>query len=179
MSKPFNNTLTPRETKTKTNAMYLVHDWIGLIHLAAAIVALITGTAVLAMRKGTETHRKVGFVYAGAMVMVVVTAFMIYRLFGGWGIFHWAALVSGLTLLGGMVPVLLRKPDDWVILHFSFMYWSVMGLYMAFVSEMMTRIPEAPPFQMLGLVMGVIGFAAGAFFYYRKSHWEKQFKVGG
>lgn len=158
--------------------MYLVHDWIGLIHLAAAIIALITGTAVLAMQKGTKTHRRMGFVYSGAMVIVVATAFMIYRLFGGWGIFHWAALVSGLTLLGGMVPVMLRKPNDWITLHFSFMYWSVMGLYMAFVSEMLTRIPTTPFLGMLGITTGIIGVAAGGFFYYRKSHWEKQYNAG-
>lgn len=119
--------------------LYYTHDWIGALHLITSIIALITGTMILSMKKGTDTHIKVGYVYAGAMVGVVATAFLIYRLFGGWGIFHWAALVSSLTLAGGMIPVLLRKPESWLSLHFSFMYWSVMGLYAAFVSESLVR----------------------------------------
>lgn len=153
---------------------YFFHDTIGLIHLLSACLALITGTMVLAMKKGTVNHKKVGYVYTVSMVLVVSTAFMIYRLFGGWGIFHWAAVVSGLTLLAGMIPVLLRKPDkNWLGFHLGFMYWSVMGLYMAFVSELMTRVPITPSFNMLGIVVGVVGIIAGSFFYYRKNKWEK------
>lgn len=153
----------------------LVYDWIGGLHLIASIVALITGTLILVMAKGTEIHKKIGYMYAVAMLIVVATAFMIYRLFGGWGIFHWAAVVSGATLAGGMIPALLRKPDDWVILHFSFMYWSVMGLYMAFASEMLTRIPETPFFSMVGIATAGIGIIGGGWFYYRKNYWEEQF----
>lgn len=151
------------------------HDWIGAIHLFSSVASLIAGTLVLALKKGTALHRKIGYVYSGAMVLVIATAFMIYRLFGGWGIFHWAATVSGLTLIGGMVPVILRRPDSWVALHFSFMYWSVMGLYMAFASEIITRIPQMLPIQSLGLVIGVMGLTAGAFFYRRKKQWQQQF----
>ena len=59
----------------------------GWIHLIASIVALITGTMILLMKKGTRVHIRIGYGYAAAMVVVVGTAFMIYRLFGGWGIF--------------------------------------------------------------------------------------------
>ena len=117
-------------------------------------------------------HRKVGFIYAGAMVAVVATAFMIYRLFGGWGIFHWAALVSGLTLLGGMVPVLLQKPADWITLHFSFMYWSVVGLYAALVAESLARLPETPLMDATATATAGVFAMGGLGFALRRRRWK-------
>lgn len=152
-----------------------VYDWTGMIHLLASIGALITGTLVLFMKKGTQTHRKIGYAYAVAMLIVVTTALMIYRLFGGFGIFHIAAIAGGLTLAGGMVPVIRRKPKTWIQMHFSFMYWSVMGLYAAFVSEVLTRIPEQPFFTMVGVGSGMVMVIGGTWFYYRKKSWAKQF----
>ncbi|TYP91739.1 putative membrane protein (DUF2306) [Fodinibius salinus] len=153
----------------------IVYDWIGGLHLIASIVALITGTLILAMAKGSEIHKKIGYIYVSAMLIVVATAFMIYRLFGGSGIFHWAAVVSGATLAGGMIPALLRTPDDWVILHFSFMYWSVLGLYAAFISEILVRVPESPFLEMVGFGTGGIMLVGGGWFYYRKDYWEAEF----
>ena len=148
----------------------------GWVHLIASILALITGTMILAMKKGTKTHIKIGYVYAVAMVVVVATAFMIYRLFGGWGIFHWAATLSGLTLMGGMVPAILRRPKgNWMGLHFSFMYWSVMGLYAAFVAETLVRIPSSPFLGMVGIGTALVMLAGGAYFYYRSPYWTEQF----
>ncbi|HEX6981280.1 MAG TPA: DUF2306 domain-containing protein [Balneolaceae bacterium] len=153
----------------------LVYDTAGLVHFIASIIALITGSLVLGMKKGTWVHRKVGYIYASSMLVLLITAFMIYQLFGGFGIFHIAAVVSLVTLIGGMVPVILRKPEGWLTLHFSFMYWSVLGLYAAFVSEVLTRIPETPFFNMVGLATGIIMFFGGAYFYLQKHKWEKQF----
>ena len=153
---------------------YFFHDSIGLVHLLSAIVALITGTSVLAIKKGTRTHIRIGYIYAISMLILNITAFMIYRLFDGFGIFHIAALVSLLTLLGGMIPVFLRKPESsWLILHFSFMYWSVMGLYAAFASEVLTRVPDSPFFGMVGIATGIIMLAAGVYFYFGKHRWEE------
>lgn len=39
------------------------------------------------------------------MTVLILTAFMIYRLFDGWGIFHYMTLLSLFTLLFGMVPI--------------------------------------------------------------------------
>ncbi len=153
----------------------IVHDWIGSTHLAASIISLICGTFILLMRKGTQIHRKIGYVYAAAMTGVVATAFMIYRLFGGWGVFHWAAVVSGVTLVGGMIPAILRKPDNWVPLHFSFMYWSVMGLYAAFVAEVLVRVPQTPFFGMVGFGTGIVMLLGGGWFYDRKNYWGEEF----
>ncbi|WP_138432093.1 DUF2306 domain-containing protein [Fodinibius saliphilus] len=155
---------------------YLVQDWIGSIHLITAILSLITGTAILGLKKGTSLHIKIGYLYVGSMLGVNITAFMIYRLFGGFGIFHYAALISLLTVVLGFIPALLKKPKEgWLELHFSFMYWSVIGLYAAFVSEMLTRIPDTPFFGMLGIATFTIMALGGGYFYWKKNQWSETF----
>jgi uncharacterized membrane protein len=114
---------------------------IGLIHFIAAVFALIFGTWILVAEKGTASHRKIGYLYAFSMLVLIATAFMIYRLFGGFGVFHVLAIVSLITLVAGMIPAILRKPKNWFGLHFSFMYWSVFGLYAAFMAEISVRLP--------------------------------------
>ncbi len=156
---------------------HLVYDFTGLVHLIAAIIALIAGTLQLVMTKGTLLHKKIGLVYVAGMSVLLITAFMIYRLFGGFGIFHIFAIISAVTLLGGLMPVLLKKPDNWLELHFSFMYWSVMGLYMAFAAEVLTRVPETPFFGMVGLPTGAIGLGAGIYFYNHNEKWSEEFKT--
>lgn len=165
--------------------MYFYHDTIGLVHLLSAVLALITGTMILMMKKGSRNHKRVGYVYVACMTLLLITAFMIYRLWGGWGLFHYAALVSSVTLLGGFVPILFRYPrKSYIALHFSFMYWSVMGLYGAFFAEIMTRLPnllygETGPdtmfFNFLGITVGVVMTIGGIYFCKNKERWEKQF----
>jgi len=124
---------------------YLVGDSIGMVHLIASCLSLIFGTMILFMEKGTKRHVKVGYLYVINMAILIVTAFMIYRLFNGWGVFHYLTVLSLFTILMGMVPIWLKKPvKRWKYFHYAFMYWSVMGLYAAFVAEMITRIPETP-----------------------------------
>lgn len=157
--------------------MYLLfHNWIGAVHLFASVVALATGTQVLWMDKGTQLHRQIGYVYCASMLVVIITAFSIYRLFGGFGLFHILAIVSFVTLLSGMLPVLLKKPaKSYMSLHFSFMYWSVIGLYAAFVSEMLTRIPESPFFGVVGLATFGVMIVAQLLFAKFKKNWQQQF----
>ena len=166
--------------------MYFFHDTIGLIHLIAAISSLIFGTAILIITKGTQLHKKEGYVYVVSMVVTLATAFMIYRLWGGWGIFHYAAVISSVTLIGGMIPVITRYPtNSYIILHFSFMYWSVMGLYGAFFAEIMTRVPPlifsdgntvSIFLNTTGITVGIVMAVGGYYFYKHKDHWAKQFQ---
>jgi uncharacterized membrane protein len=116
---------------------------LGWIHTAFAVVALVTGAVVLARRKGTRAHRSSGWIYAVCMFGLNVTAFSIYRLFGAFGPFHVAALVSSVTLVGGMTAALRRRPG-WVTRHYRWMTWSYVGLLAAFVSEVGTRLPGTP-----------------------------------
>ena len=115
----------------------------GLIHFIASIFALLLGTLVLVLKKGTMKHMLIGRLYAFTMSVLLITAFMTYRLFGTWGIFHWTAVISSLTILFGLIPILTKRPaNNYVTLHFSFMYWSVIGVYGAFVSETLVRMPK-------------------------------------
>lgn len=55
------------------------------------------------------------------------------------------------------------------------MYWSIIGLYAAFVSETLTQTPETPFFGMLGLTtLGVMAVASWGFHKYKK-RWDRQF----
>ncbi|MBC7795646.1 MAG: hypothetical protein H7Z37_02100 [Pyrinomonadaceae bacterium] len=143
---------------------------VGFVHIIASVSALIFGTLVLAMPKGSRIHRKIGYVYFVSMIIVVVTAFLIYRLFGGFGVFHAAAIVSGFALAAGMLPVIFRRPrGSWLALHFNFMYWSVIGLYAAFAAETLVRMPGQKFFAAVGIATFIV-FAAGniAFLFYKK-----------
>ncbi len=152
----------------------VVSGEIGLVHLTSAILALITGSWILATNKGTLVHRAVGYVYVISMLIMLVTAFMIYRLFGGFGIFHFFAVVSSVTLLGGMIPAIRRKPEkSWLDWHFSFMYWSVVGLYGAFIGEILVRIPATRSFRLLGVSITTLMTLGYLFFFFYKKRWTK------
>lgn len=159
----------------------MLSNVIGITHLIASIIALIAGSLVLKNFKGTKTHKKIGYVYTIAMSIVLLTSFMIYRLHGTFGMLHWFAVVSSITLLAGMIPMFLKKPSHYLNLHFSFMYWSVIGLYCAFFAEVLTRIPfllEVDDnivvifYAMVGVATGVVA-SIGSFYFRRfKKKWN-------
>ncbi|NQY09978.1 MAG: DUF2306 domain-containing protein [Flavobacteriales bacterium] len=156
----------------------LVGDTYGLIHLIVSVLALITGTFVLLMRKGTNIHKKVGYVYVFSMVVMLITSFLIYRLFNGWGVFHYFSLVSVVTILCGMVPTLFKKQlKNWISIHYKFMYWSVIGLYCALFSEILTRFPSVRFDGGLFILVGGAFLAAYIFFVIYERKWKERFKI--
>jgi uncharacterized membrane protein len=117
-------------------------DPLGLVHALLGVAALILGVVQLLRRKGTPLHRRVGQAYVLSMLLLNATALMIYDLYGRFGPFHVAALVSVATVAAGFVPVYLRRPREaWIHLHAYFMCWSYVGLFGAFVSEVAVRVP--------------------------------------
>lgn len=154
----------------------MVHSTIGMIHLFSAGVALVSGSFVLLSTKGTRLHKKIGYAYAVSMIAVNVTAFFIYRLFGDFGPFHVAAIISLLTLVAGMIPVILRRPTKWFDLHFAFMYYSVIGLYAAFVSEALVRIPGTHFGSMVGFATCIVMFMGMGFFQWQRKKWLQRYK---
>ena len=169
------------------NLEYLITDNVGLVHLICCVIALITGSLVLGLQKGTMRHKKIGYVYSASMFIVLITAFTMYNLFGSWGVFHWTAVVSTITIICGLIPIFTKRPEkSYISLHFSFMYWSVIGLYGAFVAEMFVRIPmvileggapNAMFYNMLGLAVGLT-MGTGAFFFIKlKPKWDKIMEV--
>jgi uncharacterized membrane protein len=118
---------------------------LGLTHLAFALSAIAAGGAVVALPKGTPLHRRIGWVYVSCMVGLNATALMIYRLFGGFGPFHVAALLSLATIVAGVFAVLRRRPKrNWLDHHAYWMSWSYVGLLAAAASEVTTRVPDTP-----------------------------------
>ena len=65
------------------------------------------------------------------MVLVCASALGIYRLTGGLGIFHVAAVTGFLTLAGGIAPIFVAHWKKFRAVHPWFMYYSVLGLYTA------------------------------------------------
>jgi len=156
----------------------IVGDGIGFVHLISSCFALIFGTYVLLAKKGTKQHIQIGYLYVISMGILILTAFMIYRLFNGWGIFHYTTLLSLISIVLGMIPIWTKKPvNKWKYLHFSFMYWSVIGLYAAFAAEILVRIPETPFFGMVGIATGIIMLVGGVFFGISKAKWINTFEI--
>src|SRR5688500_1019151 len=116
-------------------------DSFGAIHAGFGIAGLLLGLAVVLMQKGTAWHRRVGLLYAAAMLLLNATALAIYDLFGGFGPFHILALVSLATLTAGVMPVWLRRPREWLDIHARCMSWSYAGLVAAFFAEIGARLP--------------------------------------
>ncbi|NNE25712.1 MAG: hypothetical protein HKN09_02610 [Saprospiraceae bacterium] len=166
--------------------MHIYTDLTGLIHLIASASALITGTVVLVKKKGTINHKRWGYLYTMSMATVVITSFMMYNLFGGFGIFHFFATISGLTLIGGMLPMFLKRPKHYISMHFSFMFWSVFGLYGAFMAEVLVRIPKtvisdgeilAVFYNMVGIAVFIV-MGIGYFIFSKKKKTWSSFEKG-
>jgi uncharacterized membrane protein len=128
---------------------------LGWTHTIAATTALAAGAAVLLTRKGTRRHRQIGWAYVVSMLVLNVTALMIYRLFGRFGPFHVGAVFSFITVVAGTVAALgarrARARRDAVARaralrgHYQWMTWSYVGLAAAAVSEIATRVPALRP----------------------------------
>lgn len=116
-------------------------DPFGAFHGVLGLISVVLGGIVVLRRKAGAAHRRTGIAYTMSMVLLNVTAFGIYDLFGGFGPFHWLAIVSLATTFAGFVPVWLRRPRCWLDIHARCMSWSYAGLIAAFMSEIGSRIP--------------------------------------
>ena len=92
---------------------------------------------VLLNTKGTLFHKRIGYMYVISMLLLNVSSFFIVN-FGGFSLFHFFAIVSLVSIFGGMIPT-IKKGKNWFGYHFYFMSWSVVGLYCAFWAEIGTR----------------------------------------
>ena len=122
---------------------HLQNHWLGLAHLLTAIAALLIGALVLFARQGTPRHRWLGRAYLASMLALNFSALLIYEVFDGFGVFHWLALFSLATVLGGYRAV-WRKFPGWKLPHANFMVGSYVGLVAAAVAEVTSRVPGWP-----------------------------------
>jgi uncharacterized membrane protein len=76
-------------------------------HLAAAVVALVLGSEVLFMRKGTSAHRLIGWLWIGVMLAVALSSFAITAIWPG----HFSPIhiLSVITLISLPAAVWLRR----------------------------------------------------------------------
>ncbi len=153
----------------------ITNTLLGEVHLYSALLATLFGTLILIWEKGTKKHKQIGYAYTVSMLVVNITALMIYRLFGHFGIFHYAAVISLATLLAGIIPIMIKRTNKTMMHHISWMYWSVMGLYAAFVSETLTRIPDKPFYTMLFIAVGITMGAANIGFRKYIHQWKNKF----
>lgn len=111
------------------------------IHTIFGFSSLSLGLYVLSQTKGTKRHKLIGKMYVVSMLGLNITAFGIYEIFNGFGIFHWAAIISLSTIVGGIVVIIFRKGiRNWVIVHYDLMVWSYIGLLAATSNEIFVHV---------------------------------------
>src|SRR5688500_7496183 len=119
----------------------MIHSATGLVHTIAAVIALITGVVIFLRPKRGRFHRSIGYIYSVSMIILIVTAFSIYRLTRSFNILHIAAVISSVTLGLGLFAARTRKPSGfWLERHYHWMAWSYIGLFAAFLAETATRV---------------------------------------
>jgi uncharacterized membrane protein len=141
-----------------------MHGPLAYLHVASALVALLSGLFVVLWRKGKALHRLLGIIYVFAMLQTNVSALMIYHLTGRFGLFHVFALLSlAYTLAGLAMPIL--RPRNWLNAHVQWMCWSYLSLLAASLNELAIRLPlhvNTPPrIFAVGTVLGLSVLAAG------------------
>ena len=113
------------------------------IHISLGFLSLVSGLVVVLSKKGDHRHRLVGRIYFVSMLGLNLTAFGIYKLYDGWGFFHWMAIASLIPLLAGIWAIKHKK----ILAHYYFMSWSFIGLLCATISEIFVHVPVAVTLQ--------------------------------
>jgi uncharacterized membrane protein len=102
---------------------------VAAFNVVFAAAAVCLGCGIFIARRGTPLHRKFGYAYVTSMLILNVSALLLYARTGSFGPFHIAALISLATLLAGAIPAITRTPKTvWLALHWEFMSWSFVGL---------------------------------------------------
>jgi uncharacterized membrane protein len=119
------------------------------------------GAAVLLVLKGTPTHRVIGTIYAIALVVVNAAALLLHRE-NKFGVFHWLAVASLVSLAGGLLPLLLGKRSPPVIAtHAYFMTWSYAGLLAAGCGQLAVAVGPSGGGWIVPLVIGAVLSVSG------------------
>jgi uncharacterized membrane protein len=96
------------------------------VHLAAAMLGLLIGAAVLARKKGTASHKALGRVWVGLMLVVALSSFWILEIRDGTG-FSVIHLLSAWTLVSLALAVYFIRRGN-VRAHKGFMIGTFVGL---------------------------------------------------
>jgi uncharacterized membrane protein len=115
-----------------------------IIHTTFSVIALLAGIIFL-LPKGTEKHKKMGYLYTTCMLICVVTSFGLFNLWGGFGVYHVLSIVSFITLIIALYfPLFARNNKHWIVQHSIWMGYSYIGLVMAGGSHLFGVFPNWP-----------------------------------
>lgn len=147
-----------------------------LVHIVTAILAVLVGTWLFVIRKGTRHHAVLGRIFIVTMLttnLSVVPVQARVAPFGdsGFGFFHIFAALSLFSLVSGLIGLRrwLRSRDPEALrshqINFAFAY---LGLIMALASEVLVNrnlglspVTTAGEFWMLLTVVNVVIYAIG------------------
>lgn len=97
-----------------------------VIHLLAAVAALVLGIVILARGKGTPSHKALGRLWVGVMALVAVSSFWIFDIRRGAGP-SWIHLLSAWTLVSLSCALYFIRLGN-VRAHRGFMIGTFLGL---------------------------------------------------
>src|SRR5438128_6275500 len=114
---------------------------LGWLHVAACLVALVTGAWNLALPKGTPLHKRVGRAYIVSMLVVNVSVFWLFKFDiagfepfragpGVFGLFHWFAVAALVFVLVGWYAARHQERAFWAYTHPTMMllsYYDLVG----------------------------------------------------
>jgi uncharacterized membrane protein len=139
---------------------------VAYLHVISAVLALAFGVGIFTTRRGTPSHRRLGYGYIASMAVMNSAALSLYARTGEFGPFHLAALISLATLAAGALPVIVRRPRrGWLPVHWEFMSWSFVGLVAAAIAEAAFRIPGVSYWPSIVAGTILVFFAGGACIY--------------
>jgi uncharacterized membrane protein len=134
-------------------------DWeqaVAAAHVVAALSALLAGVAVVLLPKGTHTHRVIGAAYGLALILVNLAALLLHRE-SVFGVFHWLAVASLVTLVAGLSPLLLGKRTPSVIATHAFcMTWSYVGVAAAGCGQLAVAVGQDLAAWVVPVVIGAV-----------------------
>ncbi len=127
----------------------------GVLHVLAAVTAIVVGAIVLRGRKGSGRHRRSGYLYLGAMVYLNLAALAIDTK-GVIGPFHVLAFVSLANLAAAYTVLLVgRAGRARTEAHGVLMMWSYAGFVTAGIGQAAARL-DLP----VGPIIGICLFVA-------------------
>lgn len=125
----------------------------GLLHTIGASVGLVTGAFQLVRPQRDTLHRRVGYVFVGAMAVANVSALTVYEFSGRFNIFHALALYNLIGVTLALRPMWMRpRPNQWRRIHYMWIAWSYAGLCAAAITEFLLRVVHVP-----GWLSAIIG----------------------
>ncbi len=77
------------------------------IHALSALAAMMLGTLVLFLRKGTRLHKALGRLWVAIMAVVALSSFLITeaRMFGPYSFIHALSVLTLFSLAGGVLAI--------------------------------------------------------------------------